>query len=294
MSGRPPRRIIAKCANGSPNNQPAQGVHPLKDVSMNQTASLTLCQYCEHANPIDANFCTGCGAPLHLIPCPQCGAVNQKTSKTCYQCHGQLRESTEILLAGAPATASEEAAGNAQSTAVSSPYTLQPPTPQRQPMYVMAIIFVAFTAAAYFAYQQRSVVATTEPAVTPVAGAIKKATVAPMPSVASTPTQAPAVTESNIVAPQVAARAVPLEAKVDLPRDAAGPPDLPPTGARKSGGKRRSQTEVASSPEALAAPRAARADTSSLIEKPVSRTGPCTEAIAALGLCTMGPTKGSQ
>ena len=119
------------------------------------TASLTLCQYCDHANPADANFCIGCGAQLHLVPCPTCGAVNPKTSKTCYQCRSQLRESTEILLAHAPASASEVAAGNAESTALSAPHPSPPPTPQRQPLYVITIILVAFAAAAYFAYQQR-------------------------------------------------------------------------------------------------------------------------------------------
>jgi hypothetical protein len=32
---------------------------------------------------------------------------------------------------------------------------------------------------------------------------------------------------------------------------------------------------------------------SSAVEKPSTRKGPCTEAIAALGLCTSAPTKGN-
>ena len=261
---------------------------------MTPTASLTLCQYCEHANAADANFCTGCGAPLHLIPCPQCGAVNQKTSKTCYQCHGQLRESTEILLAGAPATASEEAAGNAESTAMSStsPYVVQPPTRQRQPIYVVSIIFIAFAAAAYFAYQQRGVVTTKEPAAN-AAGAINKPAVSPAPAAASTPTQTPVVAEKNTAAPQAAPTVAPLQAKVDVPRDAAGPADLQATGVRKSG-RRRAQAEAAANlPEVPAAVSIAPSNVSGS-EKPAPRTRPCTEAIAALGLCTTGPTKGNQ
>ena len=293
MSGRPPRRIIATCANGPPNNQPAQGAHPLKDTSMTLTASLTLCQYCEHANAADANFCTGCGAPLHLIPCPQCGAVNQKTSKTCYQCHGQLRESTEILLAGAPATASEEAAGNAESRAMSSPYVVQPPTPQRQPIYVVTIVLVAFAAAAYFAYQQRGVVATKEPAVN-AAGAINKPAVAPAPAVANTPTQTPAAAEKNTAEPQVASPVAPLQTKGDVPRDAASQLDGQPAGVRKTGGRRRAQAEAtASLPEVPAAVSIAPSSVNGS-EKPAPRTRLCTEAIAALGLCTTGPTKGNQ
>jgi Double zinc ribbon len=259
---------------------------------MTLTASLTLCQYCEHANAADAKFCTGCGAPLHLIPCPQCGAVNQKTSKTCYQCHGQLRESTEILLASAPATASEEAAGNAESTAMSSPYIVQPPTPQRQPIYVVTIIFLAFAAAAYFAYQQRGVVATKEPAVN-AAGAINKPAVAPAPAAASAPTQAPVAAEKSIAAPQAASTVAPLQAKVDVPRDTVGQADLQAAGVRKSGGRRRAQAEAAANlPEAPAAVSVAPSSVSGS-EKTAPRTRPCTEAIAALGLCTSGPTKGN-
>ena len=260
---------------------------------MTLTASLTLCQYCEHANAADAKFCTGCGAPLHLIPCPQCGAVNQKTSKTCYQCHGQLRESTEILLAGAPATASEEAAGNAQSTAMSSPspYVGQPPTPQRQPIYVVAIIFLTFAAAAYFAYQQRGVVATKEPAVN-AAGAINKPAVAPTPAAASTPTQTPVIAEKNAAAPQAVSTIAPLQTKVDVPRDAAVKADLQATVVRKTGRRRTQAEATASSPEPPAAVSVVPGNVSGS-EKPAPRTRPCTEAIAALGLCTTEPTKGN-
>ena len=271
---------------------------------MTLTASLTLCQYCEHANPADAKFCTGCGAPLHLIPCPQCGAVNQKTSKTCYQCHGELRESTEILLASAPATASEEAAGNADSTAMlASLYASPPPTPQRQPLFVVAIIFVAFAAAAYFAYQQRSPVdaqkttetatrpenpptssKTTEPAATNASvGIINMAPPAMKPAVAPTP------------APEVLVEKPASLPSVE-PGEAGGQSQRQSTGTPRVRTSRRSvPAEPVISAESPGTAGGGRTvpSAASGIEKPSPRTGPCTEAIAALGLCTSGPTKGN-
>jgi len=52
--------------------------------------SLNSCPFCEHGNPADAKFCSACGGALHLVPCPRCGAVSDVTAITCYQCHGQL------------------------------------------------------------------------------------------------------------------------------------------------------------------------------------------------------------
>jgi ribosomal protein L40E len=52
--------------------------------------SLNSCPFCEHGNPVDAKFCSACGGALHLVPCPRCGAVSDVTATTCYQCHGQL------------------------------------------------------------------------------------------------------------------------------------------------------------------------------------------------------------
>jgi len=268
---------------------------------MNSTASLTLCQYCEHANPADAKFCAGCGAPLHLIPCPLCGAVNQKTSKTCYHCHGELRESTEILLASAPASASEEAAGNAESAAMPSPYVPRPVSSQRQPIVVVAIILAAFTVAGYFAYQQRGAVdskgitptagtgnaPTKTPASLPVnltAGAINKAS--PAPKLAETEVSPPAVASGDVAAAE-AARAVapPLTKAVDSP-DAAVASIRQTTGASRAS-RRRAQADAAVSPEV-----GTRA--SSGIEKQAPRIGPCNEGLAALGLCTSAPAKGKE
>jgi hypothetical protein len=52
------------------------------------------CSFCERTNPPDSKFCNACGAPLHLVPCPHCAAVNDSTATVCHQCNAQLPEST--------------------------------------------------------------------------------------------------------------------------------------------------------------------------------------------------------
>ena len=55
--------------------------------------SLTQCRFCEQANPRDSRFCNACGGQLNLAPCPRCGAVNDITATSCYQCSGGLAQS---------------------------------------------------------------------------------------------------------------------------------------------------------------------------------------------------------
>ncbi|HKA58653.1 MAG TPA: zinc ribbon domain-containing protein, partial [Gemmatimonadales bacterium] len=51
------------------------------------------CPFCEHVNTATARFCNACGAPMHLVPCARCGAVNDpKAAATCYQCDAALPE----------------------------------------------------------------------------------------------------------------------------------------------------------------------------------------------------------
>jgi hypothetical protein len=60
------------------------------------------CQFCQHANPADAKYCSECGGCLYLVPCPSCGAVNDLKAATCYQCHGKMQPSTTEGLDQAP------------------------------------------------------------------------------------------------------------------------------------------------------------------------------------------------
>ena len=248
------------------------------------TESMTLCQYCEHMNRADARFCVGCGAQLHLVPCPTCGAVNDKTAKSCYQCHGELRASTDILVQRLPA----EDVTNAVSAGLTPPDATPPPR-QRQPLFVVLIIFAAFTSAAFFAYRQRIdpdrklPVDNVNRAIAPAKanepgasiGAINKAALA---------VTTPATTISMPPAP------LPLNTKPDAPSEASlpsatAPVEPPAVVARQRGNRRAVQSATANPPETAAAPVSG-------IEKKAPPINACTEAIAALGLCNPTPTKG--
>jgi len=52
------------------------------------------CRFCAHENAADSKYCSECGEPLRLVPCPRCGAVNDVRKNSCYQCHHQLSECT--------------------------------------------------------------------------------------------------------------------------------------------------------------------------------------------------------
>ena len=61
------------------------------------------------STPKVAKFCSDCGSPLHLKPCPQCEAINDVTAETCYQC-GAPFDAASVTVArveAAEATATE-------------------------------------------------------------------------------------------------------------------------------------------------------------------------------------------
>ncbi|MGS0756639.1 zinc ribbon domain-containing protein, partial [Roseateles sp. GG27B] len=58
----------------------------------------TLCPYCAHVSPLDSKFCNECGAALHLVPCPQCGSINDITQTAhCSRCNCALHVSAFAL-----------------------------------------------------------------------------------------------------------------------------------------------------------------------------------------------------
>lgn len=70
---------------------------------MGMIMALIKCEYCEHGNPPDSKYCNACGATLTLAPCPHCGAVIEVTATTCYQCGGGMQESSKAQGTGAAA-----------------------------------------------------------------------------------------------------------------------------------------------------------------------------------------------
>lgn len=70
---------------------------------MGMIMALIKCEYCEHGNPPDSKYCNACGATLTLAPCPHCGAVIEVTATTCYQCRGSMQESSNAQGTGSAA-----------------------------------------------------------------------------------------------------------------------------------------------------------------------------------------------
>ena len=44
------------------------------------------CVFCGNGNPAGAKFCNACAAPLHLKPCNECDAINDRSAQSCYKC----------------------------------------------------------------------------------------------------------------------------------------------------------------------------------------------------------------
>ena len=52
------------------------------------------CLHCQHAHPVDARFCTGCGQPLTLL-CLVCQTPNTPDSRFCKACGTSLAASPQ-------------------------------------------------------------------------------------------------------------------------------------------------------------------------------------------------------
>lgn len=290
----------------------------------------TQCPYCDHVSPVGSKFCGECGAALHLMPCPHCGAVNDITLTTaCYRCHGELRKSVSAAL---PASADTVSATTVSATTVSataaraatapvepetrqpdiSPYVIAgPPSRQRPHALVVAIVLIAFGAASYYAFRQRSTLDLREPVRAEVkgpgapaetngnagAGTIVKAPADAVPHAATAPA---AAAEKGIAAGITGG--VPVEVKAlkpdaAPPRDAAATTPIATTATtrapRSIPGKSASAREPAASPATatVVVPEGTRArfEAGKGLEKQLPNIGPCTDAVAALGLCTPEP-----
>lgn len=100
---------------------------------------LNTCRFCDHSNPEGAKFCTECGGCLHLLPCPNCGAVTDVTASTCYQCQATLPWHN----------------ANAQDNAAPPPEAVKPKGRWRAPVMAGAAMLVtAAMMAGYYHFRQ--------------------------------------------------------------------------------------------------------------------------------------------
>ena len=68
------------------------------------------CLFCNHRNPASARYCSDCAAELHLQPCNQCGAIDNRTATTCYKCGAQFNVPAAPKRAPVPAARKRAAA----------------------------------------------------------------------------------------------------------------------------------------------------------------------------------------
>jgi len=255
--------------------------------------SLNSCPYCEQDNPAEAKFCNACGGALHLVPCARCGAVNDITASTCYQCHVQL-----------PGRGTD-ARDAAQPTAeVSKPL---PGAPSR--IIVGAAVLAAIALLGYYGYRQTPLVDAPQP---PAAsgeasgrGGSAGAGVIGRDAAAgdTTPAKADDVAQpaSPATAPPETPLADPAPAAAIPPRAATAGRRAPPrqelcTEAAAALGlctmtpDQKKQAEAAAAIKAaIARPEATDAGKAGGQEPPGQEA--CTEAVAALGLCTPASTQ---
>ena len=272
---------------------------------------ITQCPYCDHVSPPGSKFCGECGAALHLLPCPHCGAVNDITiAKSCYRCHGELPELSAAKPAPAPPPEPDPLLPDTSApiTATYTELAAESSARQRPHLWVVGIVLVAFAAASYYAYRQRSALTPSENPMGENAPSEKKmpapASTATLPIKTSDPTTAPSAsvppavkTIAKDMAPIVPATAAkpdasPVPRRETTSTDTAAPPiALPVPSSTASPTPRTSSNRAAARRDAANTPAIAppSADPFKNINQNKPNIGPCTEAVAALGLCTLDP-----
>jgi hypothetical protein len=228
--------------------------------------SVNRCPFCEYGNPAGSKFCSECGGALHLVPCPRCGAVSEIAATVCYQCRGPLPGRTSDALA--PSSPAAEVSRSL------------PRPPSR--VIVGATVIAAIAVLGYYGYRQRSFVEAPQP-----------------PAASSEASGRGAPAGAGVIGPDAAAGDT-TPARADdgagLTSPATSPSETPPVGlTRAAANQPRADRQPVESPEAkgAAAPiaRPQAINPSRAVERRPPRPDACTEAVAALGLCTPKPVQ---
>ena len=228
--------------------------------------SLNACPYCDHGNPAESKFCNACGGALHLVPCPRCGAVSDVSATSCYQCNASLRGSRT----------------DAPDTVLPAEEVPAPLPRWRSRAIAGTAVLAAIVLLGYYGLRQRSLVE------------------APQPPAASSEGSDRGGSAGAGVIRQDAAASDATPAKAD---DSAGPaspataPAEPPlagtTPAATNQPRPGREPVVSREMKAAAAPiaRTRAVNEGRVSGRELSRPEVCTEAVAALGLCTLKPVQ---
>ncbi len=260
---------------------------------------LTQCPFCEHGNPADSKFCSECGGALHLVPCPRCGAVSQITATVCYQCGGQLQgRGTDALTPSSP---------------VAEVPTPLPRWPSR--VIVGTAALAAIAVLGYYTYRQRSPVDAPQPpaasskAIAPAAAGFLDGDAAAGATKSTSAEDAAGLT-GPATSPPGTLLAAPARAAANEPRagrqpvksqeaKAGEPEPFRPEACTEAAAAlglcatkpvQKKEPETAAAVEAVIK-RPQTTDTGNAGGREPPRPQTCTEAVAALGLCTPKPTQ---
>lgn len=288
------------------------------------------CPYCKHVNPSASKFCNACGAPLYLLPCPDCGAVNDAAAKACHQCGAALPGSGSARPRGTAGVAAPTAAapddasdadlmelvqdlhdrlarieaehsgpgpedspaervsdrepGHATATgatpAVGVPRSRRFALPREAWFFVGGIALLAGTVGGYYAFGRNP---TAHLSHAPAAVENVTEDKAPVPASGAPPASSEAAPYPSLAGPlSAAAPGAPRAATPASPASSVLPTEPP--------GLARASAPPLGQERASAPPRQAESSLG-ITPPPPARLGPCTEAIASLGLCVLEPTQ---
>ena len=177
----------------------------------------------------------------------------------------------------------------------------RPSINHRPPLLVIGIVIAAFALATYYAYRQRTTVTPRDAAVAAPVGIAKDATGASSagaieksaaPPVVPTPAATAGDKTGSAIDKKMPAREV--KAAPTMPNSTVVPPPanvsaMPVTQAAPTA---TAQPAAATAENAADAARPARRRPAQIVpDKPATSSAPCTEAVAALGLCTPDPNQ---
>lgn len=248
-----------------PRFPPSVAAHSIPVPIPDRPILLTQCPSCQHQNAPGERFCAVCGVPLHLKPCPACGKVDEAGAKICSSCGADFPSLTpdQFSLADEVSEApADSAGGQARPEAVESAVH-EAPANRAWPLIIVALVAGGIP----FLWMYR----------------------ANMPMPKAWQVQAPAAGGAAISSPAAPLPVPPPASSADpkLQASVAEPVREEPAAAPETGKQ---------GPEpAKAVPPRPPANNARPVAKPVAKVAPagaaktparpCTEALAALGLC---------
>ncbi|MDP2811885.1 MAG: zinc-ribbon domain-containing protein [Rhodocyclaceae bacterium] len=222
------------------------------------------CSFCQHENLPGARFCAECGSPLHLRVCPnpKCGKVSDVNATRCEHCGTPL---PRIALAEAGATDNKPSPANSD----------RKPTTSALPLIIVAVaaggLPLLWLNRAHLPAPktwQRPQTETVAPAAPPVPIAPPTAKPASVPDPIALPS------------PQVSAPPEPLAAKPEKPE-----PVVAAVAVETEAKAQAAEREKPRAKRAAQARKAEQAADEQAAAAPPQPPRPCTEAVAAVGLC---------